>query len=80
MKVDVRINYSGVSELLNSTEMKNYLEDTASNIANRCGEGYNYDVKSMGTRVIASVYTETDQAKKDNADNNTIMKNLRSGL
>lgn len=73
----VELNRSGVKELLNSPELEKGLEEIASGIKFKCGKGYAYDTKRMGTRVIASVYTSTDEAKKDNEQNNTILKNLK---
>ena len=43
-------------------------------VAARAGDGYATDVYQAGTRVIASVYTETEEAMKDNLENNTLLK------
>ena len=74
--VEIKVSYSQVGALLRGTEVKNMLEQEASSIASRCGSGYGHDTKSMGTRVIASVYTESYDAMQDNLDNNTILKAL----
>jgi hypothetical protein len=52
----------------------------ASRIAAACGEGYAADLDASG-RVSArsSVYTRTYQARRDNARNNTILRNLDAG-
>lgn len=68
------LNTSGVAKLLRSHELQNVLETKAAEIASRAGEGYAHDSKMMGTRVIASVYTETKEAALDCADNNTLLK------
>ena len=69
-----QLNTSGVGKLLRSQELQNVLGMKAAEIASRAGEGYAYDTKMMGTRVIASVYTETREAALDCADNNTLLK------
>jgi len=74
-KVVFKLNYSGVGKLLKSNGMQKILDDKVKEIAGRCGSGYESDTKMMGTRVIASVYTQTTEAKRDNLNNNTILKN-----
>ena len=76
-KIRFELNRAGVRELLRSQEMAAGLSDLAAGIAGRCGEGYASDVKTMPTRVIASVYTETDAAVRDNSENNTILRSLQ---
>lgn len=68
------LNTSGVAKLLRSQELQNVLETKAAEIASRAGKGYTHDTKMMGTRVIASVYTDTKEAALDCADNNTLLK------
>lgn len=76
-KVKVELNTKGVRQLLKSHEMKNIVGDIAQNIANGAGEGYESDIKYMGTRVIASAYTATEKAMKDNKKNNTLRKAVK---
>lgn len=75
-KVEIELNHKGVGELLKSEEMKNYLAECASDILARCGDGYETDTYSAGTRVIASVSTASTKAMKDNSQNNTLLKAL----
>lgn len=74
--VEIKVSYSQVGALLRGSETKAMLEQAASEVRGRCGDGYSSDTKSMGTRVIASVYTDTYEAMKDNLQNNTILKAL----
>lgn len=60
--------------MLKSEEIGEFLTELTSDMANRCGNGYGYDLKTMGTRKISSVYTESNEAYKDNSDNNTLLK------
>lgn len=75
-KVKVVLNYNAMNKLRKSSEVREMLKDKAEEIAKRCGEGYAADHKYMGTRVIASVYTETPEAMRDNSNNNTLLKEM----
>ena len=76
-KVRIELNREGVRQLLRSNDLGEKLEGLAEAIAGRCGDGYEHDRKLMATRVIASVYTGTPEAKKDNLQNNTILRSLK---
>lgn len=75
-KVRIELNSAGIRELLRSEEMGAIVEGHASAIAGRCGEGYAFDRKLMPGRVIASAYTDTKEARRDNSENNTLLKSL----
>ena len=62
--------------MLKSAEMGALLKEQAAGIAARCGSGYGTDIKMMETRVIASVFTDTIEAAKENLQNNTILRAL----
>lgn len=70
----VSVSYQGVGKLLKSKEMQGGLQDLAAGIARRAGSGYASDTKMMGTRVIASAYTEDEAAMRDSLENNTLLK------
>ncbi|MHC5375756.1 hypothetical protein ACYSNU_18520 [Enterococcus sp. LJL120] len=72
-----KINYSGVGQLLKSAEMQNVLEEKATAIRNRAGEGYKQDTFVGKTRANAMVFADTYQAKKENMKNNTLLKAVR---
>ena len=76
-KVRIELNSAGVRELLRSEEMGAIVEGHASAIAARCGDGYGFDRKIMPTRVIASAYTDSADARRDNLKNNTLLRNLK---
>lgn len=76
-KVKVSLSYSGLGEILRSQEMAACVKSEADRIASNGGAGYASDQKSMGTRQIASVFTETAEAAKDNMQNNTLLKAVR---
>ena len=73
-KVKIELNYAGVGKLLHSQEVEDEVKRLANQTAAKAGDGYATDVYQAGTRVIASVYTETTEAMKDNQENNTLLK------
>lgn len=74
-KVDVELDIDAIGEsLLKSPEIKDFLMETANGIAQKCGEGYKTDTHMLSGRVVASVYTATRKAVKDNEKNNTLLK------
>ena len=73
-KTRIELNYAGVGQLLRSGEMQTCVQEIASSRASALGAGYAFDTHQAGTRVIASVYTETLDAAKDNLQNNTLLK------
>lgn len=75
--VRIELNSAGVRELLKSGEMRAICEGYANKAVNRLGEGYVSSSMMMETRVFASIYAESYEAKKENAENNTILKALR---
>lgn len=72
----IEVNYAGVGEMLKSSEMQSLVGGIANTIANNAGNGYASDTKLMGTRWIASAYTDTTDAMKDCNENNTLLKAL----
>ena len=74
--VKIELNSAGIREMLRSAEMQALLGEKAAEIAGRCGEGYESDVHMTPGRAIASVFTATPEAAKDNSKNNTILRNL----
>lgn len=74
MNDGIILNKAGVRSFLHSPEIRNIVEEQARKVKDRCGTGYNMDVSVQSTRVIASVYTETKSAAKDNRENNTLLK------
>lgn len=59
--------------------MKSICGELASDIAQRCGDGYSYDTYTGQNRVNAEVRAETLDARRENAENNTILKAMRGG-
>lgn len=74
--VTIKVDYSAVGSLLKGSDVEKMVKSYAEDIADRCGEGYAADTYQAGTRVIASAYTETEEAMQDNLENNTLLKGL----
>ncbi len=77
MSKTFKLNRAGVRQLMQSTEMQAVLKEKASQIQARCGDGYESDVMVGKNRANAMVRAATSKAKRDNMDNNTILKAVR---
>lgn len=76
-KVKFELNRKGVADLMKSGNMQSILKMHATNIKNRAGTGYEQDVHIGKNRANARVWAESSQAKKDNMNNNTILKSVK---
>lgn len=76
-KVKFKLNGAGVRELLKSQEAMAVVKSYADAVQGRAGEGYEVTTYVGKTRVNASVAAATKEARKDNYDNNTLLKALR---
>ena len=77
MSKNFKLNRAGVRQLMQSQEMQAVLQEKASQITARCGDGYERDVMVGKNRANAMVRASTDAAKRDNSKNNTILKAVR---
>ena len=78
-KVDFKLNRAGVRELLRSQEAMDVVRQYATQIQGRAGDGYEVTTHVGKNRVNASVHAETYKARKDNYENNTLLKALGGG-
>lgn len=76
--VQIEIDDAGVQELLHEVGAGQCAE-LAAGIAASCGDGYDSDTYDAGTRMVASAYTATEDAYKDNLANNTLVRALGNG-
>ena len=72
--VRFELNREGVRELLTSSEMKAVCENYANKAVSSLGEGYEMTTYTGKSRVNASVIATTYAARKENAENNSILK------
>lgn len=78
-RVDFKLNRAGVRELLRSGEMASICREHANKVKNAAGDGYEVTTYTGRNRVNASVHAETYEARKDNYENNTLLKALGGG-
>lgn len=76
-KVRFKLDRGGVRELLRSAS--GVCEEYASAVQGRAGAGYEVTTYVGVTRANASVYAATVEARRDNYENNTLLKALGGG-
>jgi hypothetical protein len=76
-KIKITLNREAVRDLLKGEEMKAILQERATEIRNRCGDGYEQDFYVGKNRGNAMVWAATSAARKDNLANNTILKAVK---
>lgn len=76
-KMKFKLNGRGVAALMKSSNMQGVLKKHATNIKNRSGTGYEQDIYVGKNRANAMVWAESSKAKKDNLENNTILKSVK---
>lgn len=75
-KVRFELNHKGVIELMKSPEMTAICKEYADNAQSMLGDGYIVTTYPGKTRTNASIYAESDEAKRENLEDNTILKAL----
>lgn len=76
-KIKFKLNYAGVGQLLKSQEMQTVLNSYASDMASRSGAGYEAETFVGFDRAHAVVKTVTPEARRENSENNTLLKAVR---
>ena len=75
-KMQFKLNSAGIRELLRSTEISNACREHANKVAGRCGSGYEVSTYKGTNRANASVVAVTEEAIRENYENNTLEKAL----
>lgn len=76
---NVWIDLKGVADnVLNADFMAEAVKAEAEKIRNRCGDGYEVDTTRGNKRATARVYPATNRARRDNLENNTLLKAAKS--
>ena len=78
-KVKFELDKNGGRDLLRSQEVLNVCKCYAESARSRAGEGYEVTTYVGRNRANASVHAETYEARKDNYENNTLLKSLGGG-
>lgn len=77
MKVQrVKMNHAGAHELLLSGSVAGLVRSHADRVARSAGRGYAADTWPGDDRVVASAYTDSYTAMRDNAKNQTLLRAL----
>lgn len=77
--VKFELNRQGVRELMQSDEMMAVVSRLANESLATLGDGYEVTTLVGKTRVNAEIAAVTYAARKENSENNTILKSLRRG-
>jgi hypothetical protein len=73
-KTEFELNLSGLNELMKSTEMCEILEAAGEAVANAAGAEYGHRVHEANFVAICNVYPESQEAAKENFEENTLLK------
>lgn len=81
--VTFELNMQGLNQLMKSDEMKSILQEAGDMVANSAsamthGEPYGVDVHDAQWVSIASIYGESEEAKRENYEKNILLKALGS--
>lgn len=73
-KTRFELNTAGVRELLRSKAMEEVVSKKAQQAQSRLGPGYRTDTFTGKNRVNAMVWAESEEAKRENSENNSLLK------
>lgn len=76
-KVKVKVNVPAVKAMMRSKEMQSIINGRASQIQAGLGAGYEVESYVAKTRCVALVGTGSEESKKENMENNTILKAMK---
>ena len=74
--VEFKLDLAGLNELMKSGEMQAVLEEYGQQVAGRAGGDYGVRVHTASFVAIANIYPDSQEAAKDNYENNTLLKAL----
>jgi hypothetical protein len=69
------LDRKGVRELLTSPEMAEVIREACQTVAGNAGNGYSFNVQTAN-RAVGRVIADTAEARKENNENNTLLKAL----
>ena len=78
-KVKVKLNSSGIRELLKSAPISGACEEEAKKIQQRAGEGFEVQSRTYPERKGAAVIAATSEARQRNYKDNTLLKAMGGG-
>ena len=75
-KVRIKLNSSGIRELLHSPEITSTLVEIGQGVAGRAGANFGVKSFSMPTRSVVRVSAINKKGVKENLDSNVLLKSL----
>ena len=82
-KVDFKLDLQGLNELMKSAEMQSILNQQGSAVLSRAqsmsqmkGAEYSMNTRTINWIAVTTVRADNFEARKDNYDNNTLLKAL----
>lgn len=76
-KVKFKLDINGLRQLMKSGEMQSYLDSMGAKVASQAGDGYGYRTHVADYVAITNVFPDSEEAAKENYENNTLLKALR---
>ncbi len=73
-RVKFELNLAGLNQLMKSAEMQDVLLNAGQAVADAAGEGFEAEVHQADYVAISNVYPTTNEARKENLENNTLLK------
>lgn len=74
-KVQVKLNYKGIQELLKGDAMRNCIDEYADRVMKQLDDGYEIEHRTTDRSVVA-IGATTAKARVQNSKNNTLLKAL----
>lgn len=73
-KIKVELNLAGINAMMKSGEIESALASAGNAVATAAGVGYESSTHQASFVAIANVYANDSKSRKDNRDNNTLLK------
>lgn len=78
-KMRVTLNSAGIRKLLRSDELLQECKDRAYQAQAKLGDGYSVNYRKGKVRANAEIVAESEEARRENSENNTLLKAVRNG-
>lgn len=77
-KIRIKLNHAGIAALMKRSETKEILRSYAERARDGAGDGYELSEYTGRSRANVSVYPGTPEARRDNRENNTLLKAVKN--
>ncbi len=72
--VDIKLDSSGINELLHSAEIGSALREVGNGVQSRAGDNFQAVTLNLPTRLVVRVSAANKDGVKENLDNNVLLK------